>query len=246
MKTNMEKHLQWWKETTTSDQYKLIKQYIDHSSNGLIDKSQQALIKEFLGDSPQTAYFIGRICFHLEGMPEITNLVQQNTKNLRALIEFETNCKEVLNVLEESFPKLNQHMSEKQEILRRAFPWNWNHDSTKTFDASKHCDYVDIEALKVNLNTIIKNSQREKRDPMYKLAVKRQGGRRNMNLELFSGWLVSDFWSIYQKYPTLSETSNDYQAISIIYDAFGYNAVDQLKEIKRAVKLSKDQARPQK
>lgn len=245
MKTNMEKHLQWWRETATSEQFKLIKQYIDHSGNGLLSIPQQTLIKKFLGDSPQTIYFIGKICFHLEGMNHINKSIKSQTEHLKALIEFELHCNAVLDTLEEPFPKQNEPMSEKQTVLQRALPWNWEH-YREHFDVTKHSDYVDIDELKRNLKTIIRNSQKENRNPLYKLAQKRQGKRRNMSLDLFSGWLVSDFWSIYQKYPTLSETSNDYQAISIIYDAFGYNAVDQLKEIKRAVKNSKDQARPQK
>jgi len=240
----MNEHLLWWKKTSTPYQYTLIKQYIDHSSNGLLSSQQQQQIKKYLGDTPQTMYFIGRVSFHLETKDELADLIDSSTEHLRNVFEFKEHCEAILEVLSDPFPEYHKEQTSKQQILSQAFSMNWEHRHKHLDEATKLNTYIDIDNFKKTLSAVINNCEEAKRNPLSEQAKKRRGNRRDINLEEFNRSLVSDFWTIYRRYPKLSENSDDFEAIEIIYDSYGYNVVDRLKEIKKSVKRSKLLAKP--
>lgn len=226
---NFNKHLQYWRDTTTDHQYELIEKYINDVHLGTLSDAQLDEIIRFLGDSPQTLYFLGRVSGCLKYINQWEEILQRDARIIKRGIKYKDMCDQLVTILESPMWQFSIELTDDQEILADMLPHFHDPD----------IEYIDLENLIKSLKIISDNLGMKRGSPSYPLAESRRGNRPDVKYQLFCRELINIFWSLFQRYPVLSETSNDFEALCVVLEAYGCNRSDKLKPLKEAVLKSK-------
>ncbi len=228
-----EDHVLWWKNSTDEFGYRTVKTYLDELGNGCFTVAQKRQLESYLGDTPNTLYFIGWCCFYINDKKFDEDCSLAEVETLKRVDEYKNMCENLIKILKTPFPKSNEPMTSDQDILHRLLRHNWEHLKHRP-------NYVDVPQLTGALENIYKNSKAEEDNPTMELVVSRQGARRKLVRDDFFTDLIRTFIGIFKRLPVLSDNSHDFEALCIIADAYGWQTGDKLKYFKKIVKAARD------
>ena len=182
--------------------------------------NQVSDITRRLSRSDATTAFIKFVNSYLEmNYTHGEEIEKHDLKVSQALKKIENSCKELADIFAGPYPVADEPLTFNQYIANLIWPLHG--------DEYRHVnDYVDFHALVEPLRRISENANRVRQ---------KHPQKSRANLRAFLKNLVFSFRSSYGRSPVLSDNSNDFIALSIICDAYGWRSADKLKLLKNVV-----------